>query len=48
MINLDTQFSNIIDKYNKIEQKLNSMENTNSENLDEDEDIIDVDFSKTN
>ncbi len=33
MINLDTQFSNIIDKYNKIENSLNRMDNINSENL---------------
>ena len=33
MINLDIQFSNIIDKYNKIENSLNSMENTATEDL---------------
>ena len=33
MINLDIQFSNIIEKYNKIENSLNSMDNTNSDNL---------------
>ncbi len=33
MINLDKQFSNIIEKYNKIENSLNTMENSNSENL---------------
>ncbi len=33
MINLDNQFSNILEKYNKIENSLNSMENNNSENL---------------
>ena len=33
MINLDIQFSNIIDKYNKIENSLNSMENIATEDL---------------
>ena len=33
MINLDNQFSNILDKYSKIENSLNKMESTNSENL---------------
>ena len=33
MINLDNQFSNILNKYNKIEKSLNNMETTNSENL---------------
>ena len=33
MINLDIQFSNIIDKYNKIENSLNSMNKTNTDNL---------------
>ena len=33
MINLDNQFSNILKKYNKIEDSLNNMETTNSENL---------------
>ncbi len=33
MINLDNQFSNIIKKYQKIENSLNNMENTNSDNL---------------
>ena len=33
MINLDIQFSNIIDKYNKIENSLNSMNSTNTEDL---------------
>ena len=33
MINLDIQFSNIIDKYNKIENSLNSMENLATEDL---------------
>ena len=33
MINLDIQFSNIIEKYNKIENTLNSMDGTNTEDL---------------
>ncbi len=33
MINLDNQFSNILKKYNRIEDSLNNMETTNSENL---------------
>ena len=33
MINLDNQFINIIEKYKKIEDSLNNMENINSENL---------------
>mgnify|MGYP001436368035 FL=1 len=33
MINLNTQFSNIIEKFNKIENSLNSMQNTNSDDL---------------
>ena len=33
MINLDNQFSNIIDKYNKIEESLNNPANLNSEEL---------------
>ena len=33
MINLDNQFSNILNKYNRIEESLNNMETTNSENL---------------
>ncbi len=33
MINLDNQFNNILDKYNRIESSLNTMENINSENL---------------
>jgi len=33
MINLNTQFSNILEKYNKIENSLNKMDNINSENL---------------
>ena len=33
MINFDTQFTNILDKYNKIENSLNTMDNSNSENL---------------
>ncbi len=33
MINLDNQFSNIIEKYKKIENSLNNMSNANSENL---------------
>ncbi len=33
MINLDNQFVNIIEKYKKIEDSLNNMENINSENL---------------
>ena len=30
MINFDTQFTNILDKYNKIENSLNTMDNSNS------------------
>ncbi len=33
MINLDQQFSNILEKYNKIENSLNSMDNISSERL---------------
>ena len=33
MINLDSQFLNIIEKYKKIENSLNNLESTNSENL---------------
>ena len=33
MINLDIQFSNIIDKYNKIENSLNSINGTNTQDL---------------
>ncbi len=33
MINLDNQFSNILEKYQKIENSLNSMESTNSDSL---------------
>ncbi len=33
MINLDNQFSSILDKYKKIENSLNNMEETSSENL---------------
>ena len=33
MMNLDIQFSNIIDKYNKIENSLNTMNSTNTEDL---------------
>ena len=33
MINLDNQFSNIIDKYNKIENSLNQMDNSDTDNL---------------
>tara|TARA_B100000575_G_C23128174_1_gene653941 strand:+ start:1684 stop:2760 length:1077 start_codon:yes stop_codon:yes gene_type:complete len=33
MINLNAQFSNIISKYNKIENSLNTMDSNNSENL---------------
>ncbi len=33
MINLDRQFSNILNKYNKIENSLNNMSSTDSENL---------------
>ena len=33
MINLDNQFSNIIDKYNKIENSLNQMDNSNTDKL---------------
>ena len=33
MINLDYQFSNIIDKYNKIENSLNQMDNSNTDKL---------------
>ncbi len=33
MLNLDSQFLNIIEKYKKIENSLNNLESTNSENL---------------
>ena len=33
MINLDNQFSNILEKYNKIENSLNNMDNISSEKL---------------
>ena len=33
MINLDNQFSSILDKYKKIENSLNNMKETSSENL---------------
>ncbi len=33
MINLDKQFTNILEKYKKIEKSLNNINNTNSENL---------------
>ena len=33
MINFDSQFSNILDKYNKIEKSLNNINNVSSENL---------------
>ena len=33
MINLDNQFSNILEKYNKIETSLNQMSNQDSDNL---------------
>ncbi len=33
MINLDQQFSNIINKFNQIENSLNTMDNSNTENL---------------
>ena len=33
MINLDSQFSNILDKYSKIEQSLNNVDGLNSDNL---------------
>ena len=33
MINFDNQFSNILEKYNKIETSLNQMSNQDSDNL---------------